>query len=368
MENVEKPIRVAQIFNRMDHGGIESVVMNYYRNIDHSKVQFDFYFEESSTLPQRAEIEQLGGGLYPLPAYSKVFAYQKSLQKALKEGNYHIVHSHLSTMSVFALYAAWRVKVPTRICHNHSTAEKGEGKKTIFKYILRPFSKIFATHYFACGNKAACWMYGKRLVDSGKATILPNAVDVNRFKYSDELRTQLRNEYGIPQDAKVVGHVGRFTYPKNHRLLLEIFKHILENEGDGEKYYLLLVGTGELFEEIRMLAEPIKDRVIFTGERNDANHFYSVMDVFCLPSFYEGMPVVAWEAQANGLCCIFSDKVTAEAAILPRCKFLKLNDADAVWTETIMECSHNRMKSAAGDIPDIHEWAKWLQQFYLSVK
>lgn len=364
---MDEPIRVAQILNRMDSGGIEAVVMNYYRNIDRGKVQFDFYFAGDSEFPQREELEKMGAGIYPIPAYTKVLAYQKVLCHAFKRKKYSIVHAHLSTMSVFALFAAWRAKVPVRICHNHSTAEKSEGKRTILKYILRPWNLLFATHYFACGDKAARWMYGDKSVDSGKVTILPNAIDVNKYIYDETARIRLREELAIPQDAYVVGHVGRFMYQKNHPKLVNIFLKILEKY-ENVNPYLLLIGEGESMDEIKEMTAAFSKRVRFTGARKDVNKLYSVMDVFCLPSFYEGMPVVAWEAQANGLCCIFSDKVTAEAAILPGCKFLKLNDADDVWTEAVMEGSHNRMKSAAGDIPDIHEWAGWLQQFYLSAQ
>lgn len=158
---MREPIRVAQVLNRMDSGGIESVVMNYYRHIDREKVQFDFYFSQDSVFPQKRELERLGAGIYPMPSYSRPLAYHKALCKAFREKRYRIVHAHLSTMSVFALFAAWQAGVPVRICHNHTTAYKGEGAKTLLKYILRPWNKLFATDYFACGEAAGRWMYGE---------------------------------------------------------------------------------------------------------------------------------------------------------------------------------------------------------------
>ena len=142
---MEQPIRVAQVLNRMDSGGVEAVVMNYYRHIDRKQVQFDFYFAKDSVFPQREELEKMGAGIYPIPSYTKVFSYHRVLHHAFKRGNYQIVHAHLSTMSVFPLFAAWRAGIPVRICHNHSTAHWGEGKKTLLKYLLRPFAKVFAT-------------------------------------------------------------------------------------------------------------------------------------------------------------------------------------------------------------------------------
>lgn len=363
---MKEPVRVAQILNRMDNGGIESVVMNYYRNIDRSKVQFDFFVYEDSTFPQRDELERLGAGIYLIPSYTRQWKYQKTLCNLFRANKYYVVHSHLSTMSIFPLFAAWVAKVPVRICHNHSTAERGEGKKTLLKYALRPFAKLFATHYFACGDKAARWMYGNRSVDAGKVTIMPNAVDTNRFRYNVKTRENLRKQLEIPIDALVIGHVGRFTYPKNHKRLLEIYK---EFSGRRDDVYLLLVGDGEMYEQILEIAGKIGERILFTGSRQDANQLYSVMDVFCLPSFYEGMPVVAWEAQANGLCCIFSANVSKEAAVIPECEFLELDAKNITWCEALERAMkvtrRQREKEKPCLVPDIEEWAERLEQKYL---
>ncbi len=356
---MDRPLRVAQVLNRMDSGGIEAVVMNYYRHIDREKIQFDFYFAEDSAFPQREELEKLGAGIYLIPAYSRLIAYHRALYKRFKEKGYRIVHAHLSTMSVFPLFAAWRAGVPVRICHNHSTAHWGEGAKTLLKYILRPFNKIFATEYFACGETAGRWMYGDRCFGKGRVTVMPNAIDIERFAYDPEARRRLRGELGIPEDAFVVGHVGRFMYQKNHRFLIDIFAE-LQKEKPGAR--LLLVGEGELLEEIKSKVEAlgIKKSVIFTGARNDVNKLYSVMDVFCLPSFYEGMPVVAWEAQANGLFCVLSNNISKEAKMNENCHFLGLVQGAKIW---IKELSHFRQRTEKW-VSGIQEYAKWLQIFY----
>lgn len=311
---MERPLRVAQVLNRMDSGGIEAVVMNYYRHVDRDRIQFDFYFAADSAFPQREELERLGAGIFLVPSYSHPLAYHRALCRAFKAGDYTIVHAHLSTMSVFALFAAWRAGVPVRICHNHTTAHWGEGKKTLLKYILRPFNKLFATDYFACGEKAGRWMYGNRCFDAGRVHVMPNAIDTKKFEYDQAARIRLREELKIPQDAFVVGHVGRFMYQKNHPFLLQVFKEILRLR---ENAFLLLVGEGELQETIRQSVreQSLEGKVIFTGARQDVSKLYSAMDVFCLPSFYEGLPVVALEAQANGLPCVFSDRITSEVLL-----------------------------------------------------
>ena len=348
------------MLNRMDSGGIEAVVLNYYRHIDRDKVQFDFYFAEGSSLPQREELERLGAGLYPIPAYSHLVAYHKALYIAFKQHGYRIVHAHLSTMSLFPLFAAWRAGVPVRICHNHSTAHWGEGVKTLLKYILRPFNKLFATDWFACGEKTGRWMYGDKAFDAGKVTVMPNAIDTAKFAYDAEARVALREDMGIPQDAFVVGHVGRFTYAKNHSFLSKIFAELLKEKSNSR---LLLVGEGELKEQIQQQVQALglQDKVIFTGARQDVNKLYSVMDVFCLPSFYEGMPLVAWEAQANGLPCVFSDTMTMEAVILPITQFMSTGQSARAWAEKFFS-KHERLKMNV--VPDIRDVAKELQKSY----
>ena len=357
-----EPIRVAQVLNRMDSGGIESVVMNYYRHMDREKVQFDFYLAEGSSFPQREELERLGAGIYLIPPYSRVVKYHRVLYKAFKKRRYKIVHAHLSTMSVFPLFAAWRAGVPVRICHNHTTAYWGEGIKTLLKYILRPFNKIFATDYFACGETAGRWMFGNRCFDSGRVTVMPNAIDAEKFAFDPEERIALREELGIPQDAFVVGHVGRFTYAKNHSFLLDIFYELLKTRPDAR---LLLIGGGELESRIRSKAKRlgIEKSVIFAGVRSDVNRLYSVMDAFCLPSLYEGLGMAAWEAQANSLPVLLSNKVPMETIVNESCRCLPLKDVVKVWATVLQK--GKRMDAAT--VPNIRTYADWIKRQYIAL-
>ena len=188
---------------------------------------------------------------------------------------------------------------------------------------------------------------------------MPNAIDTEKFSYDPEARIALRKELGIPQDAFVVGHVGRFMYQKNHNFLIDIFAE-LQKEKPGAR--LLLIGEGELMEQIKAKVQRlgIEKSVIFTGACNDVNKLYSVMDVFCLPSFYEGMPVVAWEAQANGLPCVFSDKVSKEVEQGENCCFLNLTQAPDKWASALLK-SRKRMESR---VPDIQKAAERLELLY----
>lgn len=363
MSPTEQPIRIAQVLNRMDSGGIEAVVMNYYRHIDRKQIQFDFYFAEDSTFPQREELERLGAGIYPVPAYSHLLAYHRILYSAFREHGYKVVHAHLSTMSVFALFAAWRAGVPVRICHNHSTAHRGEGKKTLLKYLLRPFNKLFANEWFACGEKAGRWMYGDRAFEKGKVHVMTNAIDTEKFIFDPTARDRLRQELNIPQEVLVVGHVGRFMYQKNHMFLLDVFAKLMETHKEAR---LLLVGEGELEQQIKSRAAQIgvKNKTIFAGVRSNMQEVYSAMDIFCLPSYYEGLPVVALEVQANGLPCLFSDVITPEVMLSTNAMRIPLGNT-IEWTSAITQMGGNRTKRQCENIPDIKTATRKIAEFYI---
>ncbi len=286
MKKKEEPIRIAQIIGKWLGGGVESVVMNYYRHLDHSKVQFDFICDDDSTNIPYDEIEKLGGKVILIPPYQKVFKYQKELRRVLRDGKYKIVHSHINTLSVFPLYAAKKVGVPVRIAHSHSTTNKKEWKKNLLKQVLRPFSKKYATNYMCCSELAGRWLFGDKAYDEGKVYLLNNAIDLDKFKYDKKIRDKKRKELGIKEDTIVIGHIGRFVAQKNHTFLIDIFNQFHKKEKNS---ILLLAGQGPLQEEIKNKVRELglDDSVRFLGQRNDANELYQAFDVFLLPSLYE---------------------------------------------------------------------------------
>lgn len=328
----EEPFRVAQVLGYMGYGGVEAVVLNYYRSIDRSRVQFDFFLDERSLFPQEAEVLRLGGRVFRLPPYSKPMNYLIALSSLLKQGNYRILHANLSTMNFLPLFAGFIAGVQVRICHNHSTAHVGE-TKTLLKILLRPLAPLFATHKAACGEYAAQWMYGSRAVTEDKVVIFPNAIDTARFAFQPEIRAQKRKELGIGEET-VIGNVGRFVYQKNHSWLLDVFKEYLKKEPNAK---LLLVGEGELQQalEEKALQLGIAEHVIFAGAVKDTAPYYQAMDGFCLTSFYEGMPVVAVEAQTSGLSCLFSDNITVEADITGKSRYLSLKETAQKWAQAL---------------------------------
>lgn len=310
----KEPIVVAQIMGKWVGGGVEAVIMNYYRHIDRSKVQFDFICDEDSTNIPYEEIEKLGGKVILCPPYQKLHKYMKFLEKLFREKKYRIVHSNINTLSVFPLRAAKKAGVPVRIAHSHSTSNPREMKRNLIKNILRKFSKKYATDYFACSEAAGRYQFGNKTFGEGKVKIVSNAIDIERFRYDPVARKKLRKEIGLKNDDFVIGHIGRFVETKNHTFLVDVFAEIKKG---CENAKLVLVGQGPLREEIEKKVKKfgLEKDVFFLGQRSDTDKLYSVFDVFCLPSLYEGLPVVGVEAQANGVPCIFSDKITKEIMV-----------------------------------------------------
>ena len=362
----KKPIIVAQIMGKWVGGGVESVIMNYYRHLDHSKVQFDFICDEDSTRIPYDEIKKLGGRVFLVPKYQNLPKYLKALEKLFKENQYRIVHSNINTLSVFPLYAAKKAGVPIRISHSHSTSNPKEWKRNLIKNILRPFSKRYATDYFACSELAGRYLFGNKSFDQGKVKIIHNAIDIDKFKFDEVARKKLRKEFGIKDSTIVVGHVGRFVQQKNHTFLVDVFKGYHKKNPDSK---LLLVGSGPLEDEIKKKVErlDLKDSVLFLGQRDDINKLYSVMDVFCLPSLYEGLPVVGVEAQAAGLPTIFSNRISKEVIVSSYAKIVSIQDT-GLYIEKINKATRSikkqRSYATVFEYMDINNEASTLEKIY----
>ena len=366
-----EPIKIFQLVGSYKGGGVEAVVMNFYRNIDRNKIQFTFVCDEDSTDIPYKEIEKLGGKIIIVPPYSKPFKYHSALKKALKEDDYKIIHSHISTMSVFSLFAAKCAGVPVRIAHSHSTTNKKEKKKNLMKQVLRPFSKLFATDYMCCSELAGRWLFGNKEYDKGNVYLLNNAIDLDKFKYNESLRKKKRKELGIKDATLVIGHIGRFVAQKNHDYLIDIFNGIHKKNNNS---ILLLAGQGPLMEDIKNKVKELKlwDSVKFLGQRNDANELYQAFDVFLLPSLYEGLPVVGVEAQASGLLCYLSDDMTKETKVLDITKFMSLNNTPEEWANNILDDvkKYKRIdtsKEMTAKNFNIKEEAKKLEEYYLNL-
>lgn len=331
-------VKIGMIMGKWVGGGVESVIMNYYRNIDRNKFQFDFICDSDSTDIPYDEIEKLGGRVIIVPPYQKLFSYLKELESIFKENNYKIVHSNINTLSVFPLYVAKKAGIPVRIAHSHSTTSPKEFKRNLLKNILKLFSKTFATDYFACSELAGRFQFGNKAFDEGKVTIINNAIDLEKYKYDEELRMKKRQELGISENTLVIGHIGRFVTVKNHSYLIDIFNEIQKLNNDS---ILLLAGQGPLENNIKSKVKELhlENKVKFLGQRSDVNELYQVFDVFLLPSLYEGLPVVGVEAQATGNFCILSDKMTKETKITDTTIFINIENDPIKWANKVINIS-----------------------------
>lgn len=354
-----KPVRVAHVVGKMVGGGVEQVVMNYYRHIDRSRVQFDFLVDSDSTLVPKDEIESLGGRVFEIPPYQHQIAYQRELIRLFRVECWPVVHSHVNALSVFPLRAAKRAGVPVRIAHSHSTAGKGEHAKNAMKTVLKMFANVYPTHRFACGKLAGDWLFGNRQ----PYEIVRNAIDLDRFSFDDSVRKSKRAELDISESTLVVGHVGRFMPQKNHSFLIEAFDALRRERSDS---MLLLAGEGELRRrmEVKVKEAGLESCVRFLGQRSDIAELYQAFDVFALPSLYEGLCVVGVEAQRAGLPCVFADTITREISLTDNAIFLPINNVEA-WAEALQKRVESREveMSSFGEY-NISAAAKRLESMY----
>lgn len=362
----EQPLRVAQIMGKLCAGGVESVVFNYYRAIDKNKFQFDFYYDADSTVEPPKELIDLGARFIKVPAYQNIFQYMKALHDSFEQNKYQIVHSHINTLSVIPLLVAKKCGVPIRIQHNHSVPAGKEYGRNVLKNVLRLFSKTFSTQYFACSEEAGRWMFGSKTFDEGKVFIMKNAIDFSRYIISENEKKQVMDKLNL-QNSFIVGHVGRFTFAKNHEFILRIFKSVLELKPNAK---LLLVGDGELRKDIekKITELDLTDKVIMVGKVSNPERYYAVMDVLVLPSIFEGLPMTVIEAQASKKHIIISEAVPEEAIISDFCHYESLREAPEIWAEKTVTCAgqvgnFNRQK----DEYDIKKAAVKLEDKYFKI-
>lgn len=363
-EVLHMPIRILQVVTYMGRGGLETMLMNYYRQIDRSRVQFDFLVHRGFHADYDDEIEALGGRIYRLP---RLVPWSRSYQNALnaffaEHPEYRIVHVHQDCLSGVILKAAQRNGIPVRIAHSHSSGQDKDLKYPI-KLFYRCWIPRYATELLACSREAGEWMF--RGAEFG---VLNNAVDAAAYRYDVELGQRMREELKLKRDDIVVGHVGRFSPAKNHAGLLEIFAAV---RGQEPRAKLLLVGDGELRGEIeaKIAALGLSDSVLLTGVRSDVPALLQAMDVFVFPSHYEGLPVTLVEAQAAGLPCLISDRVPMECKLTELVQQLPLECGAEAWAERILAAAGTPRTDPFAQIAaagyDIAQNAERLQNHYL---
>ncbi len=362
-------IRVLQVFHGMDCGGAENMIMNLYRNIDRSKVQFDFLVHTKKKCFFDDEIKELGGRIFTVPYFNikNTISYKKALNVFFKaHPEITIVHGHLGSCAYIYLNIAKKYGCFT-IAHSHNTLPTNKSLKNFMYRIFSFRTRKVADYFMACGKQAGLDRFGKKIVGSDRFQVLNNAIDAQKYIYNPETRTKIRADLGI-KDAFVVGHIGRFNYQKNHEYLIDIFYDLLKKE---PKARLLLVGDGDLRPQIEAKIKKlgIADKVIMTGVRKDVPDILQAMDCFVFPSHYEGLPVTVIEAQAACLPCVISENITPEVNISGKVQYISIESDPMSWVEMIFRSSgetrDNAMKIIVSNGYDIIKSAKELSFFYL---
>lgn len=355
-------IRILHVVTHMNRGGLETMLMNYYRQMDRSQVQFDFLTHRDYEGDYGEEITELGGILYHFPVLNPFsLKYRKQLGCFFDaHPEYKIVHVHQDCLSSVILHVAKKHGVPVRIAHSHGANQIKDIKYPI-KLIYRHFIARYATKLMACGEDAGKWMFCGTSFD-----ILNNAIPAGKYSFNPEYQVLQRDKLKFQAHELVVGHIGSFTIPKNHQFLLDIFYEIQKRM----PAKLMIIGEGDLRpvieEKIKQLG--LEDKVILTGLRSDVPDLLQAMDVFVFPSLYEGLPVTMVEAQASGLPCFISDKVPIECKMTASVWQVSLTDSPEIWAEKAIEAAKTPRKNTYEEIKaagyDIVENARRLQKMY----
>lgn len=337
-----KPIKVLFIYgDTLRFGGIEMFMLNYFRHIDRNVVHIDFLVQGEEVSVLEEDIIQAGSKVMHLPKPGKnLLGYRRQLTQILKSGEYKIIHAHCDAMNFRIMKLAERCGVPVRIAHSHNTEHvlSSRVRYQFYEYCRKKVGK-YATDCWACSDLAGKWLFG-----SYPYKVVPNAISLEKFRFDPEMRQSIRQQLGIGDSEIVLGHVGRFDTQKNHPFLLEMMAALNRTE-EGKKYRLLMLGKGNLMKQTQEKAKKmgLEDRMIFAGQIEKPQEYYNAMDIFVLPSLFEGYPLVVTEAEANGLYCVISDCITREVNAGDMVQFCPLKPE--IWRDTILAMPGKRMEN-----------------------
>ncbi len=345
----QQPIRILQVVGGMPRHGSETWLMNVLRNIDRTRFQMDFLVHTHEPQAYEAEAKALGSQVIRCLHPSRPWLYAKNFKQVLRQyGSYDVVHSHIHHYSGFVLRLAEQVGIPLRIAHSHSDTRQIEAEASLFRQayckLMRYWIARYSTTGLSVSKASAPALFGPHWQQDPRWQVVPCGIDLAPFKNAVDA-TIVRSELGIPPDALVLGHAGRFHPAKNHDFLVEIFAEVCKQ---APQAYLLLVGEGDLRGAIaqKVAQLGLTKQVIFTGLRSDVHRLMrGAMDVFLFPSRYEGLGLALVEAQASGLPCIFSDVIPEEADILPPLVHrIALSEDAKYWANQVLAAQHSKLK------------------------
>jgi glycosyltransferase involved in cell wall biosynthesis len=373
---MEKKVKVLQVnAGSKNFGGVSAFLYNVYKNIDRTKFQFDFLSPKKTTYGTiRSEIEEMGGKIFELNIRNSGFIFYIKLffktKEFLKNNNYDIIHINSGAL-LFNFTVALSAKISgikRIIVHSHNVKIVNNKIKIFFRKILKTLISSLATDYLACSMLAAKSMFSQKLINKNKVIIIKNGIDVNKFRFNNDIRIQYRKDLKI-EDKIVIGHVGRFVRQKNHEYLIDVFNEMVKINNNVE---LLLVGEGELEEEIKekVNAYDLSKKVKFLGVRKDVANLMQAMDAFIFPSLYEGLGIVLIEAQSTGLFVMTTTEIPSEAKITKNMQYLSLKSSPKEWAETFFDKYNSKFnrnlsyKSVEENNYTISYTAKVLEEIY----
>ena len=364
-------VRVLHIVGTMNCGGTQNMLMNIYRKIDRSKVQFDFLINAKEKCFFEDEITEMGGKLYRIKKWkpSNTLSYIKDLDAFFTEHKeYQVLQSHIASSSAINLKLAKRHGLYA-IAHSHSTKGECNSLKDLPVKLGSFPIRFCADHFFACSKKAGEVRFGKKITKSEKFDLLPNALDIDKYKTTTKSYEEIQKQYDL-KDKFVVGHIGRFYAVKNHMFLLSVFEEILKLKDNS--VLVLVGGGGEIYEPLveRIKNTGLEDKVIFTGVTPDVSRYLQVMNCFVFPSLSEGLGIVAIEAQCFGLPCFINETLPPELYINHNVYGISLKKSPEEWAKMILEKSNTKIceEAAKENVKkagyDINETVRMLEEFY----
>lgn len=364
-------IRVLHIVTIMNRAGLESRLMDIYRNIDRERVQFDFYTNRMESGDFDNEILELGGIVF----YSNSIRIFRENKKCMEfehflqeHKEYKIIHSHVNEWSTIFCKAAMRAKVPVRIAHSRG-ANQTLSFKSFYKNGVAIPLKQYATHWFAVSKEAGEHLFGKKAINEGKVSILPNAIKTDDFRFNPTIREKVRYSLKIT-DETVMIHVGNLSPVKNHMYLLKVFDYVKKQNNNAK---LLLVGEGSQRKKIEqwIADNHYEDSVSLLGKRSDVSELLQAADIFVFPSLHEGFPGAVLEAETTGLKCYISDKITQEVVLTPQVSKLSIKDSPSIWAERILDERNYERLDCSSVIReagyDIYDLASKMEKFYINL-
>lgn len=344
-------IKVAISLNKCDSGGQKSLVMAYLRNFDRSRVQFDLIVDADSNSIPYEEVEKLGGRVFVIPPYQKIFKHLSALKRILSDNDYDVLYAVNNTMNIFPLYVAKKKGIKVRVSESLTMASHQELLKTVLKTVLRFFSHCWCNYYMANGRDCGIYQFGKKAMEQGKVAIFLSPVDAKANTFNPELRAITRKKYGW-ENKIVYGFIARFEKQKNPLFLIDIMYFISRKQ---ENAHFVIIGAGSLEKKMkeRINEYEMGNCLSWLGRREDIKQFYNAFDAFLLPSLYEGLPMVGVESQATGLPVFFSENITKEAGIAELGHYISLKKPADEWADVIIEETKKSIPNRRGREDDL---------------